>query len=165
VVKYFLILFFLSFSLNVVSNSDILYIFMVSPFDLCECRSSNMWWAPKIILLEERLSIDTDKQNLYYRKYTVKRRISRMAGKTSSHADSSRHFAGWRRDLRTHRVELGTSGLEYRHAPETTSKELWSRATFSWLLQVMSPSACSFVVLVSTVFHYMFRPTWPSSSV
>jgi hypothetical protein len=23
----------------------------------------------------------------------------------------------------------------------------------------------SFIVLVSTVFHYMFRPTWPSSSV
>jgi hypothetical protein len=32
-------------------------------------------------------------------------------------------------------------------------------------LQVMFPSACSFIVLVSTVFHYMFRPTWPSSSV
>jgi hypothetical protein len=30
-----------------------------------------------------------------------------------------------------------------------------------WVLQVMFPSACSFIVL----FHYMFRPTWPSSGV
>jgi hypothetical protein len=29
----------------------------------------------------------------------------------------------------------------------------------------MLPSACSFIVLVATVLHYMFRPTWPSSSV
>jgi hypothetical protein len=34
-----------------------------------------------------------------------------------------------------------------------------------WVLQVMLPSACSFIVLVFTVIHYMFRPTWPSSSV
>jgi hypothetical protein len=27
-----------------------------------------------------------------------------------------------------------------------------------WVLQVMFPSACSFNVLVFTVFHYMFRP-------
>jgi hypothetical protein len=30
-----------------------------------------------------------------------------------------------------------------------------------WVLQVMLPSVCSFVVVVFTVFHYMFRPTWP----
>jgi hypothetical protein len=34
-----------------------------------------------------------------------------------------------------------------------------------WVLQVMFPSVCSFIMLVFTVFHYMFRPTWPSSSV
>jgi hypothetical protein len=34
-----------------------------------------------------------------------------------------------------------------------------------WVLQVMLLSACSFIVLVFTVFHYMFRPTWPSSCV
>jgi hypothetical protein len=28
-----------------------------------------------------------------------------------------------------------------------------------------SRSVCSFILLVSTVFRYMFRPTWPSSSV
>jgi hypothetical protein len=31
-----------------------------------------------------------------------------------------------------------------------------------WVLQIMFPSVCSFIVLVSTVFHYMFRLTWPS---
>jgi hypothetical protein len=34
-----------------------------------------------------------------------------------------------------------------------------------WVLQVMFPSACSFIVLLFTVLYYMFRPTWPSSSV
>jgi hypothetical protein len=34
-----------------------------------------------------------------------------------------------------------------------------------WVLQVMLLSACSFIVLVFTVFHYMVRPTWPSSGV
>jgi hypothetical protein len=34
-----------------------------------------------------------------------------------------------------------------------------------WILQVMFPSACSFIVLVFAVFHYMFRPTWRSSGV
>jgi di/tricarboxylate transporter len=34
-----------------------------------------------------------------------------------------------------------------------------------WVSQVMFLSACSFIVLVFTVFHYMFRPTWPSSGV
>jgi hypothetical protein len=33
------------------------------------------------------------------------------------------------------------------------------------VLQVMLPSACSFIVLALTALHYMFRPTWPSSSV
>jgi hypothetical protein len=37
--------------------------------------------------------------------------------------------------------------------------------TVQWVLQVMLPSACSFIVLVFTVFRYMFRPTWPSSGV
>jgi hypothetical protein len=38
--------------------------------------------------------------------------------------------------------------------------------TVQWILQVMPPSACCFIVCwFSTVFHYMFRPTWPSSSV
>jgi hypothetical protein len=40
-----------------------------------------------------------------------------------------------------------------------------STLLIKWLLQVTFASACSFIVLVSTVFHYMFRPTWPSSSV
>jgi hypothetical protein len=30
---------------------------------------------------------------------------------------------------------------------------------------VLFPSACSFIVLVFTVFHYVFRSTWPSSCV
>jgi hypothetical protein len=34
-----------------------------------------------------------------------------------------------------------------------------------WVLQVMLPSACSFIVLVFTVFHYTLRPTWPYSCV
>jgi hypothetical protein len=40
-----------------------------------------------------------------------------------------------------------------------------------WVLQVMLPSACSFIVdvsllhLVVAVLHCMFRPTWPSSGV
>jgi hypothetical protein len=32
-----------------------------------------------------------------------------------------------------------------------------------WFLQVMFPFACSFIVLVFTVLHYMSRPTWPCS--
>jgi hypothetical protein len=32
-----------------------------------------------------------------------------------------------------------------------------------WVLQVMFPSAWSFIMLVFTVFHYTLRPTWPSS--
>jgi hypothetical protein len=38
-----------------------------------------------------------------------------------------------------------------------------ARVIIQWALQVMFPSACSFIVLVFNVFHYMFRPTWPSS--
>jgi hypothetical protein len=33
-----------------------------------------------------------------------------------------------------------------------------------WVLQVMLPSACSFIVLVFTAFLYMFRPTWPEQT-
>jgi hypothetical protein len=48
--------------------------------------------------------------------------------------------------------------------------DLWAditscRNVAQWVLQVMLPSACSFIVFVFTVFRYMFRPTWPSSSV
>jgi hypothetical protein len=39
------------------------------------------------------------------------------------------------------------------------------RCIVQWVLQVMLPSACSFIVFVFTVFHYMFRPTWQSSGV
>jgi hypothetical protein len=34
-----------------------------------------------------------------------------------------------------------------------------------WVLQVMFPCVQFYCMLVFTVFHYMFRPTWPSSSV
>jgi hypothetical protein len=45
-------------------------------------------------------------------------------------------------------------------SPSVTDKKI-----VQWVLQVMFPSACSFIVLVFTVFHYMFRPSWPSSSL
>jgi hypothetical protein len=44
----------------------------------------------------------------------------------------------------------------------------WMNRTVKFSLRSMGfmlPSACSFTVLVVTVLHYMFRPTWPSSSV
>jgi hypothetical protein len=72
-------------------------------------------------LFDETFSTDTVNKNLHYHKYMVKHRIPRMVGKTPLHVDSNKHFAGWHRVLRTDHVVLGTSGLEYRHAPETIS--------------------------------------------
>jgi hypothetical protein len=50
---------------------------------------------------------------------------------------------------------------DYEACPKKVSDfELGKQIPLSvqWVLQVMSPSACTLNVLVSTVFHYMFRP-------
>jgi hypothetical protein len=54
---------------------------------------------------------------------------------------------------------------EVWHIPPGTPKISKIRNYSHRVLQVMLPSACSFIVLVVTVLHYMFRPTWQSSGV
>jgi hypothetical protein len=59
----------------------------------------------------------------------------------------------------------GVPNFSFRFSNQILYFSILLHCIVQWVLQVMLPSSCSFIVLVFIVFHCMFRPTWPSSSV